>query len=60
MQETPRASVRLELEGPILTSVENWRRSQPKIPSRSEAVRKLLERALRRSPNTAQQADRQS
>jgi hypothetical protein len=26
--------------------IENWRRSQPKIPSRSEAVRQILEQAL--------------
>jgi len=58
MQAT--AAVRLRLEGPMLASVEDWRRSQPKIPSRSEAVRKLLVMALRgRSANKIQQADRQ-
>jgi hypothetical protein len=40
------AAVRLQLEGPIFVLVENWRRSQPKIPSRNEAVRLLLRRAL--------------
>jgi hypothetical protein len=44
MQET--AAVRLELEGPIFVSVENWRRSQQKIPSRAEAIRQLIQRAL--------------
>jgi hypothetical protein len=43
------AVVRLPLEGPIFTLVENWRRSQPKIPSRNEAIRLLLRRALERS-----------
>ena len=43
------AAVRLELEGPIFTSIENWRRSQSKIPSRSEAVRQLVERGLKGS-----------
>jgi len=39
------AVVRLPLEGPIFALVENWRRSQPKIPSRNEAIRLLLWRA---------------
>jgi hypothetical protein len=42
----PSAAVRLQLEGPIFVLVENWRRSQLKIPSRSEALRLLIERAL--------------
>jgi hypothetical protein len=36
----------LPLEGPIFALVEDWRRSQPKIPSRNEAIRLLLRRAL--------------
>jgi hypothetical protein len=40
------AAVRLALEGPIFALVEDWRRSQPKIPSRNEAIRLLLRRAL--------------
>jgi hypothetical protein len=40
------AAIRLELEGPIFESIENWRRSHSKIPSRTEAVRQLLEQAL--------------
>jgi len=43
------AVVRLPLEGPIFALVENWRRSQPKIPSRNEAIRLLLRQALERS-----------
>jgi hypothetical protein len=43
------AAVRLALEGPIFALVEDWRRSQPKIPSRNEAVRLLLRRALEKS-----------
>ena len=42
----PSAAVRLQLEGPIFRLVEDWRRSQPKIPSRSKAVCLLIERAL--------------
>jgi hypothetical protein len=44
------AAVRLQLEGPIFVLVEDWRRSQPKIPSRNEAIRLLLQRALERPP----------
>jgi hypothetical protein len=40
------AVVRLPLEGPIFALVEDWRRSQPKIPARSEALRMLIQRAL--------------
>jgi len=42
----PSAAVRLHLEGPIFALIEEWRRSQSKIPSRSEAVRLLLALAL--------------
>lgn len=46
MHEQQAAIVRLPLTGSIFTLVENWRRSQPKIPSRNEAVRLLLRQAL--------------
>jgi hypothetical protein len=45
------AAVRLQLEGPIFALVEDWRRSQPKIPSRSEALRLLIKRALAARPD---------
>jgi hypothetical protein len=41
-----RAAVRLELTDPLLTNVENWRRSQIKIPARATAVRLLVELAI--------------
>jgi hypothetical protein len=50
------AVVRLPLEGPIFALVEDWRRSQPKIPSRNEAIRLLLWRALERSSEKSQAA----
>ena len=50
------AVIRLPLEGPIFAVVEDWRRSQPKIPSRNEAVRLLLRRALERSSENSQAA----
>ena len=43
------AAVRLQLEGPIFALVEEWRRLQPKIPSRNEAIRLLLWQALEQS-----------
>jgi hypothetical protein len=46
MNTKSKAAVRLELKGALLASVENWRRSQSKIPPRAEAVRQLLKRAL--------------
>jgi hypothetical protein len=50
------AVVRLPLKGRIFALVEDWRRSQPKIPSRNEAVRLLLRRALERSSENSQPA----
>jgi hypothetical protein len=46
-----RGAVRLELDGLIFAGVEDWRRSQPEIPSRSKAVRLLLALALSARPN---------
>jgi metal-responsive CopG/Arc/MetJ family transcriptional regulator len=40
-----RAAVQLRL-GPLFELVENWRRSQAKIPPRSEAIRELVRRAI--------------
>jgi hypothetical protein len=45
------ASVRLQLQGSIFKEFEDWRRSQSKIPSRSEALRRLLELALSTNPD---------
>ena len=50
------AVIRLPLEGPIFALDEDWRRSQPKIPSRNEAIRLLLRRALERSSENSQAA----
>jgi hypothetical protein len=41
------ASVRLELEGSFPASIESWRRLQePKIPSRTQALRLLIAQGL--------------
>jgi hypothetical protein len=47
------AHVRIELQGLTLRKVEDWRRLQPKIPSRNEAVRLLLAQALEVSEQAA-------
>jgi hypothetical protein len=52
------AAVRLQLEGPLFTSVEDWRRSQKKIPSRNEAIRLLIRRALERSDSNCDRSDK--
>jgi hypothetical protein len=33
-----------------LAAVEQWRRQQPKIPNQSEAIRQLVELALKAKP----------
>jgi hypothetical protein len=53
----PSAAVRLNLNGQLLVLVEEWRRSQPRIPSRTAAIRHLVGHALtsreQREPKTA-------
>jgi hypothetical protein len=39
-------AIHLRLRGALFEGLENWRRSQAKIPSRSEALRSLLQQAL--------------
>jgi hypothetical protein len=50
------AAVQLRLKAETLTSVENWRRSQAKIPSRAAAIRLLVERALCKPEQPAKSA----
>jgi hypothetical protein len=42
----PRVDVRIRLTEAAFAAIENWRRSQERIPCRSEAVRQLVEQAL--------------
>ena len=37
------AAIQVRVGGPLFERLENWRRSQPKIPHRSDALRSLLE-----------------
>jgi hypothetical protein len=48
------AAVQVRLRGPVFTLLENWRRSQPKIPARSEALRILVEHALADSDRSSE------
>jgi hypothetical protein len=48
--------VRFRREGPLFSDVENWRRGQRKIPSRPQAIRELLKRALGRADQQAEAA----
>jgi hypothetical protein len=47
-KKTERFEMRFDLES--LANIDDWRRSQPDLPSRAEAIRRLVELALRRSP----------
>jgi metal-responsive CopG/Arc/MetJ family transcriptional regulator len=38
--------VQIALSSNLLEKVDDWRRRQPKIPTRSEALRRLVEVAL--------------
>jgi hypothetical protein len=44
--DTPVVAVQVRLRGSLYTALNNWRRSQSKIPSQSQAVWQLIERAL--------------
>ncbi len=48
MESSETQSVRFEMRaGPgWLARVDEWRRSQPDLPSRAEAIRRLVEKAL--------------
>jgi hypothetical protein len=47
--QQPKSSRRkhgVRLDAPVVEDVEDWRRTQPEIPSRSEAIHKLVELGL--------------
>jgi hypothetical protein len=46
-------AIHVRLQGPLFERLENWRRAQPKIPRRSDALRELIERALTASEREA-------
>jgi hypothetical protein len=51
--ENAGAAIQVRVEGPIFSRIENWRRSQSKIPPRSEALRQLVERGLEAAEQSA-------
>lgn len=38
----------------LISRIDDWRRSQPRIPSRAEAARMLIEQSLRIPPQSKQ------
>jgi metal-responsive CopG/Arc/MetJ family transcriptional regulator len=38
--------IHMKVEKPLLDAVDDYRREQPEIPSRAEAIRQLMRRAL--------------
>jgi hypothetical protein len=42
------AAVQVRLSGSLFTALEDWRRQQPKLLPRSQALRELLKQALAR------------
>jgi hypothetical protein len=56
MQPNPEsgAAVQVRLTGSEFASLENWRRSQKKIPPRSEAIREAIRRLVFEPYRTAQ------
>jgi hypothetical protein len=38
--------IHMKVDKPLLDAVDDYRREQPEIPSRAEAIRQLMRRAL--------------
>ncbi len=51
--ESPTERVQLVTTAAWMARVEEWRRKQPKIPSKSEAIRMLVDQALAQGPRNA-------
>ena len=47
----PSPSIQIRLQSDLWSAIETFRRNQPDIPTRPEAVRRLLQRALISSPD---------
>jgi metal-responsive CopG/Arc/MetJ family transcriptional regulator len=41
-----RKAIHARVEDPLIELLDDWRRQQPEIPPRSEAIRQLIEKAL--------------
>ena len=44
--EKPDVSVNMKMSAEFVTRIDDWRRVQPKLPSRNEAIRVLVSKAL--------------
>ena len=51
-------AIQIRLQGELYSAVESFRRAEPDIPTRPEAVRRLLQRALERRAHTTQAVTR--
>ena len=56
MAETEWTNVQVRLSTSELLEIEDWRRSQAKIPSRSEVLRTFVIRALRAEQDNREHA----
>jgi metal-responsive CopG/Arc/MetJ family transcriptional regulator len=50
MQSKAGAAIQVRLSGSEFHSLENWRRTQSKIPPRSEAIREAIRRFVKQQP----------
>jgi metal-responsive CopG/Arc/MetJ family transcriptional regulator len=41
------APIGVRMEASLIAEIDKWRRDQPDLPTRPEAIRQLVERALR-------------
>jgi hypothetical protein len=46
MPDTPKTAIHVRLTDTLRDRLEDWRRAQPNIPPRSEALRRLIDKAL--------------
>jgi len=44
----PGVQIGMRWQATMLDALDNWRRNQPDLPARPEAIRRLVERALKR------------
>jgi hypothetical protein len=51
-----RLAIHARVDAPLVRGLDNWRRKQPLIPGRSEAVCELLKRALHAEIEAAEAA----
>jgi hypothetical protein len=49
-------TIRLRVSADYIAGIDAWRRKQPDVPSRSEAIRKLTAMALASKANNLQQS----